>query len=188
MFILYFITNHAPRGADQVESTYECYKYAIDNEEELLKLEKAADIVRKIKKKYPLIKTQHILHMHGLTDDALLQLVINPRELINALYEHESILHFEKPNINKIAEEIANYNNLNLRKIHLALLRNWFSFSTVEGSEDMDETFYEDLNMPEINSDIFYEENVVRSHFVLSSWETSEAVEFLITQLNQNKK
>lgn len=188
MFLLYFITNNAPRGADEVESTYECYKFAIENENELMKSEKAADIVRKIKKKYPLIKTQHILHVHGLTDDTLLQLVVNPRELINTLYQHDSILQFVKPNINKIAEEISNYNNLNLRKIHLSILKNWLSFSTVDGAENIDETLYEDLKIPEINSDVKYEENVIRANFLLSSWEKNEVISFLISQINENKK
>lgn len=189
MFLLYFITNHAPRGADQLESIHECYKFAVENETELMKSEKAADIVMHIKIKYPLIRTQHILHMHGLADDALLQLVKNPRDVINALYQHESILQSEKPNINKIAEEIANYNNLNLRKMQLALLKTWLSFSVAGGgNDDMDETFYEDLNSQEINMDIQYEENVIRSHFVLSSWETNEVIEFLIAQFHQNIK
>lgn len=102
LFVLYFVCGQAPEGADQVEVAYECFKFAVDNEEVLNQSRRAQEIVIKIKRKYHILKTQHLMHLYGLADNQLFQLVENPRELINALYNHPSILHTPLVNINKV--------------------------------------------------------------------------------------
>lgn len=102
LFILYFVANQAPDGADQVEAAYECYKFALEHKLELMDNKKAVDIIEKISRKYPIYKTQHLLHLYGLDDDKLFQYVENPAELINALYSHPLILNTQKPDINKV--------------------------------------------------------------------------------------
>lgn len=91
LFMLYFVANNAPPGADQVEATYECYKFAQENIEELQKQTRTLDLIQKINRKYPMHKIQHLLHLYGLNDERFLQLIENPRELITALYMHESV-------------------------------------------------------------------------------------------------
>jgi kinetochore-associated protein 1 len=104
IFILYFVSNHSPEGADAVAAAYECYKFMKLNEQELYNHEKpkTREIVEKIKRKYPIVKTQHLLHVYNLADEKLFQLVEHPIELINALYNHESIMKQHKPDINKV--------------------------------------------------------------------------------------
>lgn len=107
LFILYFVCSQAPEGADQVEVAYECYRFACEHEEELSQSKRALDIVTKIKRKYPILKTQHLMHLYGLADNRLFQLVESPRELINALYNHPSILRTPLANINKVTPNIV---------------------------------------------------------------------------------
>ena len=52
LFVLYFTSNHSPEGADQVEAAYECYKYALENENKLLTHRRGGEVLCKIKKKY----------------------------------------------------------------------------------------------------------------------------------------
>lgn len=105
LLMLYFITNQAPEGADQVEAAYECLKFALKYEKELVANKKnaAADTVIKIKRKYPLYKTRHLLHLYALDEDKFFELVEHPVELINALYSHQIILNPRKPDVNKVS-------------------------------------------------------------------------------------
>lgn len=184
IFILYFVTNHAPLGADLVQAAYECYKFAIEHEEEICQMEKAKEIVVKIKRKYPILKTQHLLHLHNLNDESLFQMIENPQQLIIALYNHESVLKFDnRPNINKIANEIANYYELDLNVIQTNLLQNWLSFSLEMDNNGLDETLYEDVNITISESDEINEEFIIRAHFLLSSWNNNEAIGYLISQI-----
>lgn len=111
LFILYFVCSQAPEGADQVEVAYECYRFACEHATQLSQSKRAVDIVAKIKRKYPILKTQHLMHLYGLADNRLFQLVESPRELINALYNHTSILQTPLANINKVTRNIYQINN-----------------------------------------------------------------------------
>ena len=92
IFILYFVASEAPEGADQVEAAYECYKFALEHEDILKDMPRAYEMVQKIKRKYPIFKVHHFLHLYGLDDDKLYQLLEHPKNLIVALYHHESIV------------------------------------------------------------------------------------------------
>lgn len=145
IFVLYFVCNHAPEGADQVEAAYECYKFATDNEQALNESQRSAETVQRIKRKYPMFKTQHLLHLYGLKDDRLFQLVENPLDLIRAMYQHDSLLKSDnKIDLNQVSKEIAELHGLEFHGIQLDLLKDWLSFSTLDSNQTLEETFYND--------------------------------------------
>lgn len=92
LFILYFVTNYLPEGADQIDAAHECYRFALEHADEFAGAERTQRTVTQIRRKYPMLKTQHLMHAHGLADERLFQLVERPRELIEALYGHEAVL------------------------------------------------------------------------------------------------
>ncbi|TDG48434.1 hypothetical protein AWZ03_005179 [Drosophila navojoa] len=185
--ILYFVAGYAPEGADQVEASYECWKYAMEHEE-LTKDPKCQEQLVKIKRRYPMQKTQHLLHVYGMTDEKLLRLVEHPTELIHCLYHHELILKSSKVDINGLVKEICALHELSLDAIQFKLLQKWLSVTmeTTDGTI-MEETFLEDHNWPENGTNGSggdetgnASENVVRAFYILSSWPKSEAVQFLV--------
>lgn len=190
IFLLYFVTNNAPDGADQIEVAYECYKFSIANEEVLKDIPKACDTMIKIKRKYPILKTQHLLHLYGLTEEKLFQMLESPNELITALYHHDCILRPNKPDINKVSAEIAKLHGLDMDMIQFILLQKWLSLSNDSFDGDLEETYYEDFNVdPNTSqSEALSDENVIRAHYILSSWNAEKAVEFIISHIfNINK-
>lgn len=188
IYILYYVTNHAPEGCDQVEAAYECYKFVLKNEKELLANPKSLEVANKIKRKYPIIKTQHLLHMYGLMDEKLFQLVENPVELISALYHHDSILMPQKKDINKLAVELAQIYNINLVAQQMKLLQKWLAFTHNSSMEsDMDETVYEDyiaVNQEQDSDDSRNNEFVARAYYILDNWRDEDAMSFLAGQLS----
>ncbi|XP_058462913.1 uncharacterized protein LOC131437527 [Malaya genurostris] len=184
LFILYYVTNNAPEGADQVEAAYECYKFACQHEDDLASNVDAKDKIDKIIRKYPIFKTQHLLLQYGISDDKLLALVKNPRELINALYS-ETLQR--KVDINSLVCEISKLHQIDIDAIQVTLIQKWLSIfgSGNDSSENMEETLYEDHNMSTDNSDVATsaDEYVARAHYILKSWNKEKSVQFLITQL-----
>lgn len=162
--ILYFVSNYAPDGADQVEASYECYKFCMEHEKEITDT-KCQEQLIKIKRKYPILKTQHLLYIYGLTEEKIMRLVENPTELIYQLYHHDLILKGGKLDINTVVKEIAELHNLNVEPIQFKLLQKWLSFTvdTPDGTV-LDETLFEDQNLadnaPEDSSTAA--ENVIR--------------------------
>lgn len=187
--IMYFHLNHSPPGSDQVEAAYECWKFALSYEEEILKSEKYGDFVEKIKRKYPIFKAQHLLHLHGLNEDNLMQLVENPIELITTLYHHNSIMEpSQKKNINKLCQELAELNGIDLESLQMKILHKWLVFSR-EGSEsfesnDANDTIYEDFMGSSMETvEAPKEENVIRAYYLLKSWDKNTAMSFLSNEL-----
>lgn len=177
--LLYFVSNNAPEGADQVEACFECYQYAINNESNFS--EQAHDIVEKIKRKYPILKTQHLLHVYDMVEDHLLQLVENPRELIHALYHHEVVLKPEKSNINEMCSEIAALRSLDFEEIQLGLLKKWLVFTNESHNETLEETFYEDIDTNQsFGNDESNRNYVIRAQYILGSWDSEKAMTLLL--------
>uniref|UniRef100_A0A1A9Z6W9 Uncharacterized protein n=1 Tax=Glossina pallidipes TaxID=7398 RepID=A0A1A9Z6W9_GLOPL len=183
--ILYFVSNYAPDGADHVEASYECYKFAMTNEK-LINDPKCQEQLKKIKRNYPVIKTQHLLHVYGLNDEDLVKLVENPSELIHRLYHHEIILKGGKLDINTLVKEIAELHDIQVEKMQFKLLQKWLSFtSDLAASENtlLDETLYEDQNVVGtvgVEDVSTAAENVKRANYILASWPKDVAVQFLI--------
>ncbi|KAL1404037.1 hypothetical protein pipiens_019096, partial [Culex pipiens pipiens] len=184
LFILYYVSNNAPEGADQVEAAYECYKFARQNEDALAANADAKDKMDKIMRKYPIFKTQHLLLQYGINDDKLFALIKNPRELITALY---SDTLQRKVDVNGLVGEIAKLHSLDIDAIQVSLIQKWLSIlgSTNDSTGDMEETLYEDHNMSVEDSDIAAsaDEYVARAHYILKSWDKEQSVQFLISQL-----
>lgn len=193
MAILYFHVNHSAEGSDKVEAAYECWKFALENEEELRQSSKYFEIIEKIKRKYPLYKTQHLLHLYGLTDDKLMELVESPADLINALYHHESILLPQKKDINKLCGELTELYGIDLLSLQHKLLHKWLAFvgnSSFEES-DANETVYEDfIGSPTVHDstdvEMMSDESVVRAHYILGSWSSDAAMNFLAGELSSS--
>lgn len=188
IFILYYVASYARDGADQVEAFYEGWKYVKSNQALLINDPKCQEELGKIKRMYPIHKSQHLLHVYGLSDDKMMHLVEHPTELIHCLYHHELILKSSKVDINALVKEICTLHDLSLEAIQFKLLQKWLSVTmeTADGTI-MEETFLEDQNWPEngCNSNGDGEtanasENVVRAFYILSSWPKSEAVQFLV--------
>ena len=138
----------------------------------------------RIKRKYPIVKTQHLLKLYGFKDEALFQLIEHPNELIFAIYEHECLLKPQKRDINKLATELANLNSINLSTIHLRLLQKWLAFGPKDQeSSTMNDTIYEDFHNSPQEPDTKNGEYVARAHYILSSWKNLEAFEFLASEL-----
>lgn len=148
LFMLYFVANYAPPGADQVEAIYECYQFAQDHADELETQPRTVETMQKINRKYPMTKIQHTLHLCGLNEERFLRLIETPRELITALYMHESLTNpINKININQVAEEIANLHRINLQDMQKLLLRRWLAIESDNVAEDdLEQTFLDDVN------------------------------------------
>ncbi|XP_070501724.1 kinetochore-associated protein 1 [Chironomus tepperi] len=189
--ILYFIVTNTPNGFDQMEAAHECWKFATMYEDALLRNTKYCDLVEKAKRKYPLLKTQHLLYAFGLAEDRMLQLIENPRLLIHALYHHDSILQCQKKEINKLCQELANLYNLDLMTIQVELIGSWLAFAEVSQSEDCDgnETVYEDFMGGPSNHEetIVSDENVIRAYYILGSWNNATALDFLACEMSTVK-
>ncbi|KAM7360055.1 kinetochore component rough deal isoform 2-T2 [Cochliomyia hominivorax] len=183
--ILYFVSNYAPDGADQVEASYECYKFALKNEK-LITDPKCQEQLLKIKRKYPTLKTQHLLYVYGLTDEKFMRLIENPPELIYHLYHSDVILKGGKLDINAVVKEIAELHQLDVEPIQFKLLQKWLSFTvdTPDGTM-LDETLFEDQNLSENNTEEFNNaaENVIRANYIINSWPIDVAVQFLVANI-----
>lgn len=187
--ILYFNVSHSPEGSDQVEAAYECWKFAIAHEQELLAKEKYSDVVERIKRKYPLLKTQHLLHLYGLIDEKLMQLVENPASLIDSLYHHDSILQPQKKDINKLCDELAQLYGVDLFSLQVKLIQKWLAFAhnaSMEEGDHLNETVYEDFIGSSEDNVYVSDENVIRAHYILSSWKKDFAIDFVASELGAN--
>lgn len=193
LLVLYFVTNHLPPGVDQIEAAHECYSFAIEHRTELERSgETAHQTVAKICRKYPMLKTQHLLHMYGLSNVHLLELIEHPGDLIEALYGHESIvggLQTQTPiDIHALAHEIAVLHSLKLLDVQIRILKKWLARQTTSEEEgDVDETFYEELDLTAMgdkdNESGNSGEDVLKIHYILNSWEPSIAVKWLVATI-----
>ncbi|KAG5678537.1 hypothetical protein PVAND_008204 [Polypedilum vanderplanki] len=191
--ILYFIVTNTPQGCDQMEASFECWKFALAQEHNNDVKSKYAEVVNKIKRKYPLLKTQHMLHLYGLADDRLMKVIDDPVLLINSLYEHESILQPQKKEINKLCKEIASLYNIDLMALQVKILKNLLSFAETSSSNEcgnVNETVYEDfLGGNASNSEHIKvtDENVIRAYYILGSWSSENSLEFIASELSSDR-
>lgn len=80
------------------------------------------------------ITIQYILHSNGVTDEGSLNFKRKPVKLIFHLYETYGCLPDEKrPNIHKIADEVAATSDLNISKVRSRLLMEWQPSSSSRG-------------------------------------------------------
>lgn len=114
----YYVYQGSILGADQVAAANMCYQFA----EHWSKIQ-PNNILKKMQSKHLLTLTAHILHKFGLAEEKLLSLCDNPHKLIEALYNHDSILTYtECPNIHAAVDDIAESNGLNSATIRIHII------------------------------------------------------------------
>lgn len=152
LLVLYMVFSNAPEGADQLEAAFQCYKFVKQNQAALNESARSKDLAIKIKNKYSVLKVQHQLHLYGLYDDDLSELIANPLELIRALYNRVTSNNFgdSKCDVNKVVEDFARLFGLNLFDIQSSLLKQWLAIGTIDDGAPLEQTFNED----ELNSTI----------------------------------
>uniref|UniRef100_A0AAG5DMB2 RZZ complex subunit KNTC1/ROD C-terminal domain-containing protein n=1 Tax=Anopheles atroparvus TaxID=41427 RepID=A0AAG5DMB2_ANOAO len=190
LHILYYIACNALDGDDQVKAAHVCYMFARKHEHELAGIAEAKDKIEKIFRKYPVLRTQQLLQQNGVVDEKQYQLVKNPQELIRALYSESC---FQKVKVNELAAVIGQLHDLDVEAIQLALLQKWLTMFGGPGVGDgfegmMEETLYEDHNVSDASQEdeTSVHECMARASYILSSWERSKSVEFLVAQLNSS--
>lgn len=150
LMVLYMVFSNAPEGADQLEAALQCFKFVKQNESVLNELPRSKDLAIKIKSKYSVLKVQHQLHLYGLYDDDLSELIANPMQLICALYNRSTSNGDSKCDINKVVEEFARLFRLNIREIQTELLKQWLAIEPPADGSVLEQT----LNEDEMNSTI----------------------------------
>ena len=93
------------------------------------------------------IAIQHILHSNGVTDEQSHNLKRKPLKLISHLYETYGCLPQDKrPNVHKIADEVAVASDLNIAKVRSRLLSEWQPSSSSHGMRSPENPTAEDQN------------------------------------------
>lgn len=148
LLVMYMVFSNAPEGADQLEAAFQCYRFVKQNQMALNENPRSKDLALKIKSKYSVLKVQHQLHLYGLYDDDLSDLIANPTELIRALYNRTNTNSNEsKCDVNKVAEEFAKLFGLKFHEIQVCLLKQWLAVSPNEGGNPLEQTYYgDDMN------------------------------------------
>lgn len=151
LLVLYMVFSNAPEGADQLEAALQCYKFVKQNQAALNDVPRSRDLAIKIKSKYSVIKVQHQLHLYGLYDDDLSDLIANPIDLIKTLYNRTNTNNADsKSDVNKVAEEFAKLFGLKFHDIQVGLLKQWLAVGPAEETNSLEQTLYDD----ELNSTI----------------------------------
>lgn len=141
--ILYYTMNHMPEGADQVAAAFECHQFMLEHEARLAQHDKYRDAVAKMRRKYPLLKTQHLLHVYRMAEDGLMALIERPLDLIASLYLHAVVLAEEgggqRPNVKGLVTEIAEVHHLPLHSIEVMLLRKLLHLDEEEVEQEQEQ-------------------------------------------------
>lgn len=91
------------------------------------------------------------MHVYGLAEEKLLNLVENPEALINSLYNHELILKSSKLDFNTVIKEIGELHQLDIQTIQIQLLNKWLMATIGSGADGtvFEETFFEEQTLSE---------------------------------------
>ncbi|KAJ8923927.1 hypothetical protein NQ315_006703 [Exocentrus adspersus] len=136
--VVYHLMNHTPNGADKVNAAQLSYKYAQQYKD---KYPNSADVDKayvKVKTKYYSFSAMHILYTFQLADDKYIQLVAQPEDLIDALYQDGRIIKQAEcvslscPDINKAVDTLGELFDLKVGQIKYNLLNRWLSSSNVD--------------------------------------------------------
>ncbi|XP_022332534.2 kinetochore-associated protein 1-like [Crassostrea virginica] len=158
--------------------------------------EKARGAYKKFLGAYQRLATEQILFVNKVGDPELVQLAGNPLKLIPKLYEHRSITQTDpglpRPDIHKVAQEIAAVTNTDLHKVRLTLISQWLpSSASKQADGESTVTFnFENLKLAEqsMMSDAEDEHiNLKRVLYLLQQGSTEENVTFLLNFVFENQ-
>ncbi|GJQ66620.1 hypothetical protein Trydic_g4592 [Trypoxylus dichotomus] len=131
---VYQLVMHTPKGADQVSAAKLCLKYAIQYKESGAENDPALiKAFTKVQKKYQNFAATHILHTNQINVDKYSNVLLEPNELIDALYMNESIIEradrvlLNCPDINKAVDELGILFHIDVHQTRIRLLENWLS-------------------------------------------------------------
>lgn len=189
LLVLYMVYSNAPEGADQLEAITQCYRFVKQNQAALNENERSKELAVKIKRKFSILKIQHQLHLYGLYDDDLSDLIKNPKELISALYNRvtSANVNDSKCDINKVAEEFAQLFGMDLFDIQQNLLKQWLAIVQPENNISLEQTFNEDeLNAtitPTLDDCDSTNVSVEKGYYIMKSWDPKKASQFLLNHM-----
>ncbi|XP_011306645.1 kinetochore-associated protein 1 [Fopius arisanus] len=177
---LYYVVNHTPPGADLVAAAKECFLYMEEWKELCGDEADPANKFPRIKEKYVINTSKHILHSYGLGLPEYLNLVDRHEELIISLYKDPSIPQRyrsatrHRPDINSAVDALGEVLPLNLHKIRGNLLSDWLQPESCETKNDsITAVFRED------HDDTFTtDDNLLRACYVVSG--KSEFIHYLV--------
>ncbi|XP_033734712.1 kinetochore-associated protein 1-like [Pecten maximus] len=153
-----WMVKELPLGAEKVEALQGCIRYtelwhrAV--KDKTAEKEKAMNAFVKFTGMWQRLATEQVLFVYKVAEPELVSLAGNPNKLLLKLYEHSSIINQEiaekdKPDIHRIAEDIANIHNVDLEQLRLNLLYRWLpSIKSKQGGPDTTVTFsFDQLNL-----------------------------------------
>ncbi|XP_026273015.1 kinetochore-associated protein 1 [Frankliniella occidentalis] len=189
---LYFFMNKIPAGLDQVAAANLCLQYS----EIVYNKTKETEYKMKIEKKFFHLATLQTLHQYGLGQPCYLQLAQNPTELINALYQHPTILELcrgtasHSLDINAAVEEISNVHKICLKTLHMTLVTEWLQPDLVmDCNTSLDEDCFRGMNLPRKKeqerssfSNLYgADDTILRARYVMEHGDVQEWALFLIS-------
>lgn len=189
-----------PLGAEKVLALRGCLTFAElwykslsdDNPSK----EKAKGAYKKFLGAYQRLATEQILFVNKVGEPDLVQMAGNPAKLIPKLYEHQSITQTDpglpRPDIHKVAKEIAAVTNIDLHKVRLTLISQWLPSSASKQSDgESTVTFnFENLKLAEqsmLNDAEDEHINLKRVLYLLQQGSTEENVTFLLNFVFENQ-
>ncbi|OWF43847.1 kinetochore-associated protein 1-like [Mizuhopecten yessoensis] len=153
-----WMVKELPLGAEKVEALQGCIRYAElwhrAVKDKTTEKEKAMNAFVKFTGMWQRLATEQVLFVYKVAETELVSLAGNPNKLLLKLYEHNSIVDQEiaekdKPDIHRIAEDIASIHNVDLEQLRLSLLYRWLpSVKSKQGGSDSTVTFsFDQLNL-----------------------------------------
>ncbi|XP_060066051.1 kinetochore-associated protein 1-like [Ylistrum balloti] len=198
-----WMVKELPLGAEKVEALQGCIRYAElwhrAVKDKTAEKEKAMNAFVKFTGMWQRLATEQVLFVYKVGEPELVSLAGNPNKLLLKLYEHNSIVNQEiaekdKPDIHKIAEDIASIHNVDLEQLRLNLLYRWLpSVKSRQGGQDSTVTFsFDQLNLGDetmISADDDDEDaNLRRVLYILQRGTTEKNVMFLFEFAFKEKK
>ncbi|XP_041975617.1 uncharacterized protein LOC121730575 [Aricia agestis] len=118
---LFYVLQGCARGADQVAAAQLCYQFS----QRWASLQPGNRAVRQMERLHSTLSTRHALHKIEWACEDLLKLVSEPTQLIHTLYSHPSFIDkIGRHDINRVANEIADKNAINISSIRIQILEN----------------------------------------------------------------
>ncbi|XP_069116407.1 kinetochore-associated protein 1-like [Argopecten irradians] len=198
-----WMVKELPLGAEKVEALQGCIRYTelwhrSIKDQAADKKEKAMNTFVKFTGMWQRLATEQVLFVYKIAEPELVSLAGSPNKLLLKLYEHSSIINQEiaekdKPDIHRIAEEIAKIHEVDLERLRLSLLYRWLpSVKSKQAGQDSTVTFsFDQLNIGDETisaEDDNEDENLRRVLYLLQRGEKETNVKYLFNFAFEEKK